>query len=51
MSNGKIDGGSVAEQVIAGVLLVGITGAAVHAYDKLKERQAKRPKTTKGKRR
>jgi len=36
MSNGKIDGYSVAEQVIAGLFLVGTTAIVVHAIDNIR---------------
>lgn len=34
MSDGKLDPHSIAEQVIGGLLLIGLTGIVVHAYDR-----------------
>jgi hypothetical protein len=40
MADGKIDGYSVLEQVIAGLFLVGTTAIVVHAVDRIRDARA-----------
>ena len=42
MSDGKIDGSNIVEQIIAGVVLVGLAAGVTHAIDKARETKKKR---------